>query len=79
MNSLFGDWVDNINNLSKDYINLKLQNFNIEKVNKELQDKLIKINEEKKSLQIQICNTNSKNKELNERLNKISRFVINYG
>lgn len=68
-----------INKLSKDYINLKLENFNIEKKNKELQDKLNKETEENKSLQIQICNINSKNIELNKRLTKMSRLVINFG
>jgi predicted nuclease with TOPRIM domain len=82
-----------INKLSKDIVTLKLQNFNKEKINKELQDNLNKMTEENKELQdnlnkmteenklleIQISNLNNKNIELTERLIKMSRFVINYG
>ena len=68
-----------INKLSKDYITLKLENFNIEKINKELQDKLNIQTKENKSLKIQICNIHSKNIELNKRLTKMSRLVINFG
>jgi hypothetical protein len=68
-----------INKLSKDIVTLKLQNFNKEKINKELQDNLNKMTEENKLLEIQISNLNNKNIELTERLIKMSGFVINYG